>query len=94
MYSVQSSAQFNRLFGKLLRKHPELGTVPLLLKNVLSSDPYNLTRKYKIKKLVDVTDGYWRISIGVFRVRYDVLGRTVLLKSIRHRRDSYRGKDL
>lgn len=48
---------------------------------VLSRDPYNHTRSHHIKKLEAVPsgDGQFRLSLGRWRFRYDIVGRVVLL---------------
>jgi mRNA-degrading endonuclease RelE of RelBE toxin-antitoxin system len=43
-----------------------------------------------LKKLANVKLGRWRLSIGDFRLRYDVLGNEIRLMLIRHRKDVYR----
>jgi len=43
-----------------------------------------------IKKLKGKEPGQWRLRIGVYRVRYDVIKRDVVLYRVRHRKDIYR----
>lgn len=94
VFIIDESTKFERLLETLVKKH-----VPIVkhydeIILILEADPYNRSRQYKIKKLVDAEDGQWRLSVGAYRVRYDIEGRRVKLKSIRHRRDSYRGKKI
>lgn len=89
-FSTSRTSKFDRLFKALVRAHvPVVGKFREML-DILETDPHNLSRQYKIKKLVDMDDGCWRLSVGVYRIRYDIEGKVVKLKSIRHRRDSYR----
>ena len=57
----------------------------------LQEDPFNLSRRHNTKTLTDVKDGEgrWRIRSGVYRLRYDVYGQTVVLHSINHRSQAY-----
>lgn len=45
----------------------------------------------KIKKLKGQGIGQWRLEVWPYRVRYDVVGRDVVLYRVRDRRDIYRG---
>jgi len=91
LYSVYTSSAFERQFAKLESKHIEALRGFESIRLVLSEDPYNLSRRYKIKKLKDVgfNDGQWRIRVGDYRVLYDIDNRSVKLHSIKHRKDSY-----
>ena len=44
----------------------------------------------KIKKLKGKGIGRWRLEVWPYRVRYDVIGREVVLYRVRHRKDIYR----
>ena len=55
----------------------------------LKKDPFSAR---DLKKLVNVEFGRWRLRIGDYRLRYDVVGEEVRLHVIRHRKDIYRGK--
>jgi len=50
----------------------------------LKKDPF------RGRKLQGVETGQWRIRIGEYRVRYDVVGNDIVLHRIRHRKDIYR----
>ena len=45
-----------------------------------------------IKKLANVEIGCWRLRIGDYRLRYDIVGQEIRLHIIRHRKDAYRKK--
>ncbi len=44
----------------------------------------------KIKKLKGKGVGVWRLEVWPYRVRYDVIGRDVVLYRVRHRKEIYR----
>jgi hypothetical protein len=48
---------------------------------ILATDPYNRSREHHIKKLEDVREGegQYRLALGRWRFRYDILGTVVLL---------------
>jgi mRNA-degrading endonuclease RelE of RelBE toxin-antitoxin system len=41
------------------------------------------------KKLIAVKIGQWRLRIGDYRVRYDIIGSDIVLYRVRHRRVAY-----
>lgn len=45
-----------------------------------------------LKKLANVEIGRWRLRIGDYRLRYDVVDQEIRLHVIRHRKDVYRKK--
>lgn len=45
-----------------------------------------------LKKLTNVEFGRWRLRIGDYRLRYDIVGQEIRLRIIRHRKDVYRKK--
>jgi len=59
---------------------------------MLATDPHNHRRQAQIRKLEDVPpgEGQYRLRIGDYRLRYDIMGEEVVLHSFRPRRDSYR----
>ena len=61
------------------------------LKEILAADPYNLSRKFDVKKLKGIRpgEGQFRIKIKQYRLRYDIFGQDVVLYSFRHRKDIY-----
>ncbi len=42
------------------------------------------------RKLEVVEIGQWRIRVGDYRIRYDVVGSDIILHRIRHRKEIYR----
>ena len=54
----------------------------------LETNPYEPPPK--IKKLKGKGVGQWRLEVWPYRVRYDVIGREVVLYRVRHRKDIYR----
>jgi mRNA-degrading endonuclease RelE of RelBE toxin-antitoxin system len=61
------------------------------LKEILEADPYNLSKRFDIKKLKGIKpgQGQFRIRIRQYRLRYDIFGQDVVLYSFRHRKDIY-----
>jgi len=93
MYKIQSTTHFDRQLKKLVGKHPDLVAIYEDALGVLEKDPYNISHAYKIKKLSDIapaTEGIWRFTDGVYRIRYDIEGKTVVLLRIGDRKDAYR----
>ena len=80
-FSVRSTPHYERLARSLLKRHPEFRGRQERAVNVLAADPYNQTGTHNIKKLVAtaVGEGQWRLSLGRFRFRYDVVGVEVVL---------------
>lgn len=93
LFLVRSSTRFERLFRKLIRRHPELRVLRDRVGDILEADPTNRTRAHHIKKLEGIPSGQgqWRLSLGRFRFRYDIYGREVVLQYCGLRReDTYR----
>ncbi len=61
------------------------------LKEILAVDPYNLAKRFDIKKLKSLKpgQGQFRIRLKDYRLRYDIFGHDVVLYSFRHRKDIY-----
>jgi hypothetical protein len=78
-FSVRSTPRFERLVRNLLKAHQELRAIRDKVGEILETDPYNLTRRYNIKKLaaIPLGEGRWRLALG--RFRYDIAGATVEL---------------
>jgi hypothetical protein len=92
-FSVRSTPRFERLFRNMLKAHRELRAIRDRVGEILETDPYNLTRRYNIKKLVAIPpgEGQWRLALGRFRFRYDIAGAIVELVYCGLRReDTYR----
>jgi hypothetical protein len=78
-YSVLTTTHFDRLMKKLAAKHPELAERFEQAVAILSTDPFNKSGKYAIKKLggVSAVEGQYRLCSG--RFRYDIEGIQVVL---------------
>ena len=89
-FSVQTSPHFERQFKKLKARHAELISTLTEAIDILKVDPYNRTKRRAIKKLVgkQALDGQWRLRIGRWRFRYDILGQVVELKYCGLRREN------
>jgi mRNA-degrading endonuclease RelE of RelBE toxin-antitoxin system len=81
LYSVVTTAHFDRLLKKLAPKHPDLAERFEEAIGILSLDPFNKSGRHPIKNLNDVAagEGQYRLRSGRFRFRYDVAGREVVL---------------
>ena len=80
-FAVIVTPHYERLFKKLLRTHRDLPTLQARVGEILAADPYNVSRQHHIKKLEGVAqgDGQYRLSMGRWRFRYDILGQEVWL---------------
>jgi mRNA-degrading endonuclease RelE of RelBE toxin-antitoxin system len=88
LFTVQTSPRFERSFKKLGKQHPNLPRLFREVLEILEADPYNRTRQHPIKKLTGPQhDGQWRLKLGRFRFRYDIIGQIVELKSCGLRRE-------
>jgi len=76
----QLRKRFPRVYANLLRAI-----------ELLETDPFNLEGRANIRKLVDVPagEGQFRLRIGDYRLRYDVIADNVILHSMRPRGKSY-----
>ncbi len=83
-YRVETTPHFEREFNKLARRHPELVEHLEGVLGILASDPYNRTRAHPIGKLKGVAagDAQYRVRLGRFRFRYDIVGQVVHLKAV------------
>lgn len=61
------------------------------LKEIFAADPYNLTRRFDIKKFKGIKpgEGQFRIRLKYYWLRYDIFDYDVVSYSFRHRRDIY-----
>ena len=92
-YTVKTSPSFDRLLRRLNKRHPGLADTFEEAITVLESDPYNRSKAYNIKKLEGqkVGSGQWRLRLGRWRFRYDIVGTDVVLEYVGLRReDTYR----
>ena len=80
-FSVRTTPHYERLVRPLLKQHAELRTLQERALRVLAADPHNQTGAHHIRKLVAVPvgEGQWRLALGRFRFRYDVVGADVVL---------------
>ena len=88
-FQILATASFSRSLKKLATKNPEILEVYEAMLAVLQHDPFNHSRRHPIKKLTNIDVGQWRIRAGVYRLRYDVSGDTVVLHAINHRSNAY-----
>jgi len=90
-FLVSVSSKFEREARKIKRPSPRVDQNVEDLIDILEQDPYNSTHRHHIKKLLGVAQGkgQWRIRSGNYRLRYDIFDKTVVLYSIRDRKDAY-----
>jgi hypothetical protein len=81
LFVVRITSHYERLSNKLFRRHQDFEEVELSAKEILSSDPYNQSRRYHIRKLESVPsgEGQYRLSLGRWRFRYDIAADVVEL---------------
>jgi len=91
LFRVLTTPAFEREFRKLSKGNSSLIAAFQELLAILQEDPQNRTASHKIKKLVALApgEGQWRIRWREYRLRYDIIGRDVVLHSFRHRREAY-----
>ena len=68
---------------------PRFGAAELSAVAILSTDPYDRSRIHKIKKLegVPAGEGQYRLALGRWRFRYDIMSQVVLLSYYGLRRE-------
>jgi len=88
-FGIHPTSRYKRLSTKLQKGHRDFEATEKSAAAILSEDPYNRTRRHHIKKLegVPTGDGQYRLSLGRWRFRYDILGRVVLLSYCGLRRE-------
>jgi mRNA-degrading endonuclease RelE of RelBE toxin-antitoxin system len=91
-FTVLISPHCERLAKGQQRKQPDFVQILSEAIDILGSDPYNQSRSHAIRKLTGPqSDGQWRLRIGRWRFRYDIVGQNVELKYCGLRReDTYR----
>lgn len=91
-FRVFTTPAFDRELKKFFKKDKSIVSIFEIVAEILRNDPINQSKKYEIKKLIDVkqSEGQWRIRQRNCRVRYDIFGNKVIIHSIRNRRDSYK----
>jgi hypothetical protein len=80
-FMVRTTTHYDRLSNKLHKGHGDFDAVERSAAGILSEDPHNRTRRNNLKKLEDIPfgEGQYRLSLGRWRFRFDVLDRVVLL---------------
>jgi hypothetical protein len=89
-FTVRTNSRYDRLAKTLQRRHPEFATHYRSALQILATDPYNRSRLHNTKKLEGVSegDGRYRLALGRWRFRYDILGTVVLLSYCSLRREN------
>ena len=88
-FSVRVTPHGERLVKRLNKQHADFIASYERAIRILSTDPYNRTRSYQIKKLESVAPGQgaWRLRLGRWRFRYDIWGQQVELSYCGLRRE-------
>ena len=75
---------------KLLARHPELREIQDSVREILSTDPYNQSHRYHIKKLEGIRrgEGQYRLSLGRWRFRYNIFKQEAVLQYCGLRREN------
>ena len=91
-YRVIVLPGLEREVQRLRKRLPHVYEALLEAVELLEADPFNLQGRANIRKLVDVPagEGQFRLRIGDYRLRHDVVGHEVILHSMRPRGRSYR----
>ena len=91
VFRLLPSTRFKCDLEDVLKRNREITRKLEPLKMILFHDPYNSSSRYDIKKLKDVPvgEGQWRIRVGKYRLRYDIIGTDVILYSFKHRKEAY-----
>jgi len=89
-FAVHPTSHYERLSAKLQKSNRDFEAIERSAVAILSADPYNRSRNHKIKKLEGVQrgDAQYRLSLGRWRFRYDILDQVVLLGYCGLRRES------
>jgi len=88
-FTVHATSRYQRLSTKLQKGHRDFEPAEQSAVSVLSVDPFNRSRSHDIKKLEGIAagDGQYRLALGRWRFRYDILKRVVLLSYCGLRRE-------
>jgi len=88
-FAVHTTSSYNRLSNKLQKSHRDFDAAERNMAAILSQDPFNRTRQHHIKKLEAVApgDGQFRIRLGRWRFRYDIIDQVVLVSYCGLRRE-------
>ncbi len=90
-YHIIASAMFEKKYKKLLVRDGGMREFFASALAQLERDPKTLRSTKKLVGMVD-GNGEWRIRMGVYRMRYDINGDTVVLHTIGLRKDIYKKK--
>jgi mRNA-degrading endonuclease RelE of RelBE toxin-antitoxin system len=90
-YKILVTSHFERDLKQLKKTESKIRGSILEAQKILGEDPYNQSGKYNIEKIVADKIGKWRLRQGDYRIRYDIEGEDVILYSVKHRREIYRG---
>ena len=90
-YLIQVTSFFEQDVSRQTKKDKRALRVIEHFKEILATDPYNLSQRFDIKKLkgLQAGQGQFRIRFKDWRLRYDIFGRDVVLYAFRHRKDIY-----
>ena len=90
-YRVVAATAFEREVRRLRKRLPRVYETLLRAIELLETDPFNLQSRANIRKLRDVPagEGRFRLRLGDYGLRYDVVGDEVVLHSMRPRGKSY-----
>ena len=86
IYKLVPSKTFLKDLNKIPPEHRSRVNKALM---ELKKDPFSAR---DLKKLTNVETGCWRLRIGDYRLRYDIVELEIHLHIIRHRKDIYRKK--
>ena len=91
-YQIVVSPECDRDLRRVRKRNPELCQALLDVRHVLQHDPFNRMHRADIVKLEDVPAGHgqYRLRVGSYRLRHDIVGDEVVLYSFRPRTASYR----
>jgi mRNA-degrading endonuclease RelE of RelBE toxin-antitoxin system len=90
-FNLVSTPPFEQDARKRTRRNRILYEDLLEALQILRTDPYNTAGKHNIRKLKGITagEGLWRLRVGDYRLRYDIIGNDVVLHSFRPRPKAY-----
>lgn len=80
-FAVRTTSHYDRLSNRLRKGNRDFDAVEKSAAVILSMDPYNRSRQHNIKKLEGLPpgDGQYRLALGRWRFRYDIVAQAVWL---------------
>ena len=89
-FIVLTTPRFDRLLHAIHKQHADITKHYAEAITILGIDPYNRSRRYHIKKLegINRNAGQYRLSLGRWRFRYDIINRKVILNYCGLRREN------